>query len=164
MEPETPATPGPSADNDSLIGLLRQLTEPAEPPPVSMMPQTWGWAVLAALLLAALLYVLWRWQRHYRANAYRRAAQRMLQDAGDDPARVAEILRRTALVAYPRDKVASLSGTDWLAFLDRQVGGEAFLHGPGQVVATAPYRPANPDPQVTGLALSWVRKHRAEPA
>lgn len=157
MEQDTaPATP----DNDSLIGLIEQLVEPAELAPISMMPQTWGWAVLAALLLAALAYALWRWRRHYRANAYRRAALRMLSGAGDDPARIAEILRRTALAAYPRDQVASLFGSDWLGFLDRQIGGEAFRNGPGRAIASAPYRPTPPDAQLTRLAETWIRRHR----
>ena len=81
-------------DNDSLIGLIEQLTEPAEPPPIPMIPQTWGWAVLAALVLAALAYAVRRWIRHRRANAYRRAALAMLDGAGDDPAQPARPLMR----------------------------------------------------------------------
>ncbi|WP_134679028.1 DUF4381 domain-containing protein [Paracoccus ravus] len=155
MEQETP--PG----NDSLIGLIDQLVEPAAPAPISMMPQTWGWAVVAFLFLAALAYGAWRFRRYRLASAYRRDAMALLRQAGDDPAMIAEVLRRTALAAYPRDAVASLSGADWLAFLDRQIGGEAFSQGPGRIVATAPYRPARPDPGLSRLAAHWITQHRA---
>ena len=151
-------------DNDSLIGLIEQLTEPAEPPPIPMIPLTWGWAVLAALVLAALAYAVRRGIRHRRANAYRRAALALLDGAGDDPARLAAILRRTALAAYPRVKVASLSGQEWLQFLDAQVGGTAFSTGAGRGLATEPYRPTGPDPQLRPLVAQWIRKHRGGPA
>ncbi|MFV0301459.1 MAG: DUF4381 domain-containing protein [Paracoccus sp. (in: a-proteobacteria)] len=155
MEPEiTPA--------DSLIGLIEQLTEPTVPAPIPMVPQTWGWAVLGLMLLAALGFGLWRWSRHRRANAYRRAALHLLDGAGGDPVRIAEILRRAALTAYPRGKVASLIGDEWLAFLDREAGGKGFSQGPGRIVATAPYRPADPNPALTRLAADWIRRHRGE--
>ncbi len=146
--------------DDSLIGLIEQLREPAVPSPISMMPQTWGWAALALLLAVLTAYGLWRWLRYRRMNAYRRAALQLLANAADSPTRIAEILRRTALAAYPRALVASLSGADWLAFLDGEVGGDAFANGVGRVVATAPYRPAAPDPQLTRLAAHWIRRHR----
>lgn len=152
MEPQ-------AAGGDSLIGLIEQLIEPAEPPPISMLPQTWGWAVLAGLLLAALAFGIWRWQCHRRANAYRREALRLLAAAGDDPADIARILRRTALAAYPRENVAGLTGAAWLSFLDRQVGGTAFAEGAGSILARAPYRAATPDPQLTRLAEGWIRRH-----
>ena len=91
----------------SLIGLIDQLIEPPEPPPVAMTPRTWGWAVLAALLALALAWFGWRAWRRWRANAYRRAALAELAAAGDDPAKIAEIIRRTAIAAWPRERVAS---------------------------------------------------------
>lgn len=145
---------------DSLIGLIEQLTEPTEPAPIPMVPQTWGWVILAVLLLAVLGCGIWRWQRHRRANAYRRTALHLLQQAGDDPAKIAAILRRTALAAYPRAQVAALAGTDWLAFLDRQVGGDSFSQGAGRIVAFAPYCPTAPDPRLSQIAALWIRRHR----
>jgi len=64
----------------SLIDLIDQLVESPEPAPVAMTPQTWGWAVLAALLALALAWIAWRAWRHWRANAYRRAALAALPD------------------------------------------------------------------------------------
>jgi hypothetical protein len=145
----------------TLIDLLNQLVEPPEPPPVAMTPQTWGWAVLAALLALTLAWLGWRAWRRWRGNAYRRAALAELAAAGDDPARIAEILRRTALAAWPRERVASLTGRDWLAFLDATGGG--FAEGPGAALAVAPYRREGaPVPGLGQVAARWVRRHRVE--
>lgn len=147
----------------NLNDLLNQLVMPAEPAPVPMVPQTWGWIVLALILLAFLAYGLWRYLRHRRDNAYRRAALRLLDTCGDDPARIAEILRRTALVAYPRIQVASLAGDDWLKFLDRHARGSRFQRT-GRDLALAPYCHVPADPALTRQARDWVRRHHRDKA
>lgn len=113
----------------SLLELLDKLVEAPEPTPVSWAPQTWGWAALALILLALAAWAVWRAVACYRANAYRRAALAELDRAGDDPALIAEILRRTALKAYPRTDVASLTGERWLRFLDAHAKAGGFAGG-----------------------------------
>lgn len=148
----------------NLVDLIDQLAEPLEPAPVSMTPQTAGWTVLAVLLALVLAGLAWRGVQHWRANAYRRAALAELDAAGDDPVVIADILRRTALAAWPRERVASLSGADWLRFLDATGGGGAFVDGPGAALAGAPYRSdaAAPAPGLGALAARWVHRHRVE--
>ncbi len=145
-----------------LVELIELLEEVPEPPPVSMTPQTPGWIVVG-LVLAVLLFLLIRWAvlRH-RAEAYRRAALRELEQAGDDPAAIAAVLRRTALAAFPREKVAGLAGPDWLAFLDHTYHGTGFSGGSGKVFAAAPYQTLSPDPAAAQLARDWVRGHRRD--
>lgn len=145
----------------NLNDLLDQLVMPTEPAPVSMVPQTWGWAVIALILLIFLAYGLWRYLRYRRDNAYRRAALRLLDTCGDDPARIAEILRRTALVAYPRIQVASLAGDDWLKFLDRHARGSRFQRA-GRDLALAPYCHIPADPALTRQARAWIRHHHRD--
>lgn len=148
----------------TLIDLLNELVEPPEPEPIAMTPQTWGWAVLAALMALAVAWVAWRAWRHWRANAYRRAALAELALAGDDPAAVAAILRRTALAAWPRERVASLCGRAWLDFLDA-TGDGGFAEGPGAELAAAPYRAGDrPVPGLGKIASDWVRRHRVAPS
>lgn len=153
MEQDSPAT---------LLGLIDQLVDPTEPAPVAMVPQTWGWAVVAVVLVSALALSAWRlWQR-YRANAYRRAALHELAKVQDDPAAIAAILRRTALAAYPRVEVAGLAGESWLAFLDRHYPGTAFTSGAGRAVAVAPYTPMSTATGLHEAAADWIRRHRRE--
>lgn len=144
---------------------LSELLDLLEPVPVpdrvSMMPQTVAWLWLGLAVLAGLTVLAWWIWRHWRAGAYRRAALADLALAGQDPAKLAAILRRTALAAYPRAQVAGLHGARWLTFLDQSYGGQDFSNGPGRLVAVAPWRSVSaPDPALTGLVEVWIRKHQ----
>ena len=159
MSDETPDADAPP----NLVDLINKLVEPSEPAPISMIPETGGWLVLGLALVALAIYGGLRYRAHLARNAYRKAALSALNAAGDDPKAIAVILRRTALAAFPRTKVASLSGSDWLAFLDRSAGMEDFSRGAGQVLATAPYAASKgTDPAVSEVAKNWVRRHQPE--
>jgi hypothetical protein len=149
-----------SDKNLTLVDLIDMLAEVPEPPPVSMLPQTGGWVVLGLLVVALLGWLMWRAVGRYRANAYRRAALEALASAGDDPTAISQILRRTALVVYPRDAVASLEGDAWLRFLDSTVAGDAFGAGVGKALADGPYRSSPPVAGLGALAKRWVHEHR----
>jgi hypothetical protein len=152
---------------------LKSLADIALPPPVSYMPQTWGWAALAIVVLLAIAVLLWLWLRRWQANRYRREALAEL-DALVAPAvgpagsvdfqmKLAEIVKRTALAAWPRETVASLSGAGWAQFL-----GE---HGPEKHKTEALIRlvndreyaatPVPPDEQAALVAAirQWIEKH-----
>ena len=146
----------------SLVQLLALLEPAPEPAPVSLWPQTGGWLWLAIFLImgfgvAAYRFMVWR-----RANAYRRAAAHEIVHARGDVATIATILRRTALAAYPRRKIAALHGEDWLIFLDETYDGNGFSAGPARMVATAPYQESTSDEGLSEVALAWVRTHRRQ--
>ncbi|MDV7144967.1 DUF4381 domain-containing protein [Tropicimonas sp. TH_r6] len=152
----------PETEGKNLIELLDMLKPIPEPEPISMFPATSGWIWLGLALAALLLWAALLARRHWRANAYRRAALAELDGVGEDPVAIAEILRRTALVAFPRAQVAGLSGDDWLAFLDDSHGGSGFASDLGEILLTAPYRQLDA-PETAGLhrlARSWIRTHR----
>lgn len=153
---------------------LRSLHDIVMPPAVSWMPQTWGWALLAALLLALLLAVLLRAYLRYRRNAYRREALRelgrietMMRDParGDDAAReLAELVKRTALAAWPRSRIAALTGSDWVRFLDASGSHEEGLArllddleycGDERLAAALP---STADEAIAG-ARRWIETH-----
>ena len=144
----------------NLVELLERLEPVPEPAAVPLWPQTVAWLWIGLLLLSVVLWLGRRWQRHRHANAYRRAALGAIAAAGDDPAALAAILRRTALVAFPRREVAGLYGDAWLAFLDRAYGGAEFTRGPGRVLATAPWAPGTDAAGLAPLVATWVRRHR----
>ncbi|CUH54365.1 DUF4381 domain-containing protein [Shimia marina] len=148
-------------DSDSLVGLMNQLAEVPDPAAVSMMPQTAGWAVLAAVLLLVAVWRGWvRWKR-YQANAYRREALQALSGAGEDVVMISTVLKRTALTAYGREAVASLSGAAWLRFLAQTGQEAAFETGAGRVLATAAYvaGPVSGGAEVAQLARKWIKTH-----
>ncbi|OUS35667.1 hypothetical protein A9Q94_12290 [Rhodobacterales bacterium 56_14_T64] len=148
-------------DGMNLIDLLDQLHPMAPPPAISMVPQTLGWLAVLVVLATTTAWAAHRRWRHWRDNAYRRAALTELDQLSDDPTKIAILLRRTALSAFPRPTVAALRGAAWLDFLDSSYGGHGFSQGADHVLTTAPYRtepPANPD--LTALARQWLRQHR----
>lgn len=107
---------------------IDQLQElPAPPTLVSYWPQTWAWAVLALLLVAALAaWVLWRYRR-WRRDRYRREALLLLDDLGaalaDPQHRLAalrqlpSLLKRVALSMPGGDATAALGGSAWRSYL-----------------------------------------------
>ena len=106
-----------------LIDLLEPVPEPA---PISMAPQTIGWLWLGLALLIFCALLVWRFARHWRRNAYRRAALAELARSAPDASSLALLVRRTALAAYPRSAVASLYGDRWLRFLTRRMAAAGF--------------------------------------
>lgn len=153
---------------------LRFLNDIATPMPVSWLPQTWGWAALATILGFALLVWLIQAMRRYRKNAYRRVALRLLGVAAEeisDPStcdvgrrKVVELLKRTAIAAWPRDRVASLSGPDFARFLTENGPGvdQRTLTG---LVDDWEYRASDPatsspdDRQIIDTARNWIENH-----
>ncbi|MCE4070860.1 MULTISPECIES: DUF4381 domain-containing protein [Pseudomonas] len=107
---------------------IDQLQElPAPPTLVSYWPQTWAWAVLALLLVAALaVWALWRYRR-WRRDRYRREALLLLDDLGTalaDPQRrlaalrqLPSLLKRVALSMPGGEATAALGGSAWRSYL-----------------------------------------------
>jgi Domain of unknown function (DUF4381) len=103
------------------------------------------------MLLVLVCCGAWRAWRRWRATAYRRAALaewRQLKSQAVDPGQreaalrhLPELVKRTALAAFPREAVASLSGMEWLQFLDRTGHTDAFTHGRGQLLPELAYDP-----------------------
>lgn len=160
---------------------LAGLHDVVAPVPVSWAPQTVGWAVLAAALVVLLAWLGWRAWQWARANRYRKEAlaeiDRIAEALRGDPAgglaalgAVNEILKRTALTAWPRRSVASLAGEGWLAFLDATADGQDFRSGPGRVLADQVYAPsglpAAEDERRAFFATvrRWIRHHRSDAA
>jgi len=147
---------------------LSHLADIVVPAAVSWWPPAPGWWIIGAALLVVLAILARHAYLHHRRNAYRRAAIAELSAIGsvaDDTglAAISSILKRAALVAYPRRDVASLTGADWLAFLDRSADTDDFTKGPA-----ADLRQAALGARVEGgeamlaAAHRWIARHRAE--
>jgi Ca-activated chloride channel family protein len=152
---------------DPLSGLI-DIPLPQE---VSLWPQTWPLRIAIVLVVVLSALATWRFLHRYRANRYRREAlselDRMRQTTDAAPDRLAAqlslLVRRTALGGFPRETVAPLTGTAWLAFLDRSYGGDEFSKGAGRWLVSAPYQQTAPDRDelntLLGLVRRWIRVH-----
>lgn len=140
------------------------------PPLPEFWPPAPGWWLLAAiivLLLAWILFLLWRRARLMRTQRRLLALLDELEATGrHEPRKLAQLsmlLRRIALMHYPRQEVAGLTGESWLHFLDSSGGDGRFANGPGRVLAEGPYMPELPgeyDPGgITALVRDWIRKN-----
>ncbi|MCP5197079.1 MAG: DUF4381 domain-containing protein [Gammaproteobacteria bacterium] len=132
-------------------------------------PPAPGWWLLAALLLIAIAAWIGVWRR-YRQGSPRRAALVELarlrtgfQSNGDATAvavGVSLLLRRLALVHFPRNQVAGLVGEAWLQFLDRTGDCNRFSAGPGRALLRAPYRSGDvfPVEDLLKAAETWIKR------
>ena len=154
---------------------LEGLADVATPPPVSWVPETWGWTALGIVLLLALTIWAWRGHRRALANRYRVEALRLLsalepraRDGGtraEALIQIAELIKRTAIAAYGRTEVAPLSGQAWVQFI-RDRGFVA--DGAATLLNDLEYRPqaslaAMSDADTTALvraARAWIEEHR----
>ena len=127
------------------------------PPPIPLWPATPAWYVLGALILLALLWMAWHGWKAWRHNAYRRAALREL-DAAQAPAEIAILLKRTALAAWPRARVASLTGAEWAAWLRASAPRARLTKAMAQLLAELAYLPATPA-GAKDAARSWISRH-----
>lgn len=139
------------------------------PDPVSRLPVTSGWWVLFAWLLAVLINVVWYGLMRRRRNRYRRDALAALRSIDGESElgpfemaqRIALLLKRTALAAYPRSQVASLSGAEWAEFLIASANEDRQITEAAELLAGAAYRPDADGRKLSAPARRWIRKHRA---
>jgi Domain of unknown function (DUF4381) len=145
-------------------GSLNKLHDFYQPPPAAWTPQTAGWYVVFSVIGLLILWFAARTVRRWIANRYRRAALRELATVA--PQQYSTLLKRTALAAWPRDKVASLNGPAWLKFLDETSGESQFLRSPGNQIEEIGLRPvtlsADTEQALRTLAAKWIRRHRVQ--
>lgn len=148
---------------------IRGIQEVLPPEPVSWWPATPGWLLLAIAVLAWLAGWGWRRWRRWLRDRYRREALARLATPINDPAAALQataiILKATALAAFPRRDVASLSGSDWLQWLESS--GASFSNASRTLLAEHQYRPpARIDPtaieRLVAETRAWVRNHEAQ--
>ena len=159
------------------LQLLHDIVTPA---PTPWLPPAPGWYALGFCLLLLLTWFSIKQYQAWQRDRYRRESLVILTQIEKglaDPDQYQQLLpqlpllvKRTALAAYGRDLVASLSGTDWLAFLDKTGSTNLFTKGNGQLLVDCSFQPAIwfatlSNEQVRGLFKAvhdWVGTHKCE--
>ena len=133
---------------------LRDIHLPAAP---GWWPPAPGWWIVAAIVLAALVYLCIKVYLYTKKKRLHRAVMRELdrcvERGHNDPAQLAaclsEFLRRLALRTAPR--AAAYRDEQWMTYLDEQSGTDQFSRGVGRALLEAPY-----DPHATYDSLALV--------
>ncbi len=135
----------------------------------SVWPPAPGWWLLAVLLIALLvsgsLWLLRRYKAHRLNCQVMDELDALTNSSTEDNtvvflSKLSILLRRIALRRYTREQVASLTGSDWLRFLDATGGNGDFEHGVGQILEVGPYCPHPqelPAEELLALARRWVK-------
>jgi len=153
---------------------LANLQDIVIPQAVSWWPPAPGWYGIGLLVLLGLGWLLFAWRRRWVAQRYRRQALVELgglQDALKNPeqrqsalAKVPVLLKRVALAAWPRPRVAELSGPDWWRFLDQSDDRSSFTATHGKSLQKLAYQKdaALSDEEVDSVvqaAAQWIEHH-----
>ncbi len=143
---------------------LTQLRDIHIPSPIGWWPLAPGWYLLAILVTVSLITAIIFLIRHYKNGRAKRQALRLLANYQQQyqreastqlsAARVSELLKRVALVYFPRTKVASLQGDEWILFLNSSAKGLHFEEVRTELLET-PYQPNVS--QDLGLLFKMVR-------
>jgi hypothetical protein len=135
-----------------------------QPPPVPWTPQTPGWYIVFGILALLIVWLTIRTIRHWRQNRYRREALREL--ISTSPEQLSGLLKRTALAAWPRQQVASLSGDKWIGFLAESSAMPAFRDNPGRLIEQIAFASASLSSEdevvLRDLSARWIRRHRVQ--
>lgn len=107
--------------------VLAQLKDIHLPKAIGWWPLAPGWYLVAVVLTVVLAIVVYLSHKRYKNGLPKKQALQLLtryeqqyQKDGNAQlasARISELLKRVALVYYPRTQVASMHGERWLEFL-----------------------------------------------
>ncbi len=158
-------------------GSLKNLYDIITPEPVAWLPPAPGWYVSAVIALYLIISICLHRFRIWRRNKYRREALAELNRLADQVQNRQQretalrampvLLKRTALAAFRRDTVASLSGRAWLKFLDKTGSTDAFTRGTGRLLPKLAYLSSaaienissNQIAELVTLMREWIKKH-----
>lgn len=117
------------------------------PDVIGLWPPAIGWWLLV-LLIPVSLFASYRLYRYLTRKTAVKAAKKELaliklyehQDTEKKLRELSILMRRVAISVSPRAEVASLTGREWLAFLDQSMTRAPFSQGYGQLLTEAVYR------------------------
>jgi hypothetical protein len=137
------------------------------PQAIGWWPPAIGWWLLAIFVPLLLVFLYWFYKRLTRKTAMKTAKKQLafikqysVLDNDKKLRELSMLIRRVAISVTPRTEVASLTGRQWLVFLDKSVTGTPFSEGCGQLLATVPYRNTPPTEleisQLISLCEDWL--------
>lgn len=122
------------------------------PEAVSWWPIAPGWWLLLFFLVIAVLLTVFLYRRHknkrssplYLAGIELESIRHSFQQNQDKRKLISDLsslLRRTCLALDKRSEVASITGQEWLSYLDKDMPEPVFSQEHGKILVEGPYRP-----------------------
>ncbi|CAM4382857.1 MAG: hypothetical protein LEGION0403_FIIPPAGN_00720 [Legionella sp.] len=149
---------------------LTQLKDIHLPGAIGWWPLAPGWyALITLLILLVVVLAAYIYRRHHYALAKKQALvllasyQKNYEKEHNTPsssAQISELLRRVALVYYPRTEVASLHGDAWLQFLNQTSNGIDF-NAIRALLLDAPFKATDTSIDLSPLfthAKRWIKQ------
>ena len=150
---------------------LAQLRDIHLPDAIGWWPLAPGWYLLLILVLFMGVIISVGFVKHYLNGRAKRHALRLVGayqqeyrthgNAQLSAARLSELLKRVALVYFPRKNVASLQGEAWIVFLN-STSKKLDFHTVRNELLHMPYQPA-----ITGdlhllftMTRAWIKQRR----
>ena len=152
---------------------LNDIHLPSDP---SIWPLALGWWIALALVIVMLVWLFFAVKKYIAIRKHKRLLFNELTllenklKQNPSVSSIAEtnvLLRRIALAYLPDSNVASLTGSEWLAFLDSTGNTNRFTQGAGRILIEAPYRSggldnyndAYNDAEFIPLIRAWVARN-----
>lgn len=147
--------------------LLEQMHDISEPAAASWWPLAPGWWLLIGLCLALIGAIVYWLVRRAKQNRYRQEALALLATIAEQPAKhsvsdVNEVIKRTALYAFPNERVEIVRahGDRWVHWLNSQCKTPPFSGSAADALAKGMYsRNDTPPETVIDAATRWVQTH-----
>lgn len=156
-----------SMDNED----IKDLGPVLEPEEIQFSFDSPGWYFTGFLILLILIISFMRWFKHFRKNAYRRAALIEIdklsisgseEELSQNFSTLLAILKLVALKAYGRETVASLYGKNWLEFLESKSKDTEFRKF-ASLISKTTYQNEAPDleqfKEFRQLSKKWIYAH-----
>ena len=147
---------------------LAQLSPIHLPEQIGNWPPAYGWWLLATLIIASVVGMVWLVLRHKKRKRFKVEALYHLElfksqfTQDKDPytalTSINTLLKRVCITQHGRNEVAGLTGNDWLKLLDKTGSTQAFTQGAGRALVDDLYKPGIDVPidQLFKLAHSWI--------
>lgn len=125
---------------------LDQLRDIHLPDPINSYMLAPGWWFLLLLILGGLFYWFYQWNRKRKALLLLKPLSQEIETLyqmtpnTESLAKLSELMKRVVIIYYPRKKVAALSGSNWINFLNAQHSTLKFSEEQQTLLTNAVYQ------------------------
>ena len=117
------------------------------PETLGWWPPAIGWWLLVILIPLLCVLIIWIYRRITRKTAIKTAKKQLMaikkDNTSDDSQKLIELsalVRRVVISISIRNETASLTGKNWLEYLDSTINGSSFTTGAGRFLADAHFQ------------------------